>query len=142
MFLDFSDCLTRFLVFSPKFPKLLRMNKTEGNNYVFIYLFCMPLLYAGEKTMKINNRSTWRINRRLNCNTFNAVYMIECEKDNCKLRYKATGHHFNLPGHTLSHMKFTILEQVKVNSDNYRKERERYFIQKFDTYNQGLNRQR
>ena len=55
---------------------------------------------------------------------------------------KATGAHFNLPGHSLSHMKFTILEQVKVNSDNYRKERERYFIQKFNTYNKGLDRKR
>ena len=119
------------------------------------------------RNVKINKRSTWRINRRLNCNTFNAVYMIECDKDNCKLRYigeskrsikyriadhrgyivnkyvdKATGAHFNLPGHSLNNMKFTILEQVKENSDSYRKERERYFINIFDTYNKGLNRQR
>ena len=95
-----------------------------------------PYVMQG-RNMKINKRSTWRINRRLNCNTFNAVYMIECEKDNCKLRYigeskrltkyciadhrgyivnkhvdKATGAHFNLPGHSLSHMNFTILKQV------------------------------
>ena len=119
------------------------------------------------RNVKINKRSTWRINRRLNCNTFNAVYMIKCDKDNCKLRYigenkrsikyrianhrgyvvnkhvdKATGAHFNLPGHSLNNMKFTILEQVKENNDSYRKERERYFINIFDTYNKGLNKQR
>ena len=125
-----------------------------------------PYVIPG-RNIKIDKRSTWKINKKLNCNTFNAVYMIECEKDNCKERYigeskrsikyriadhrgyvvnkhvdKATGAHFNLPGHSLNHMKFTILEQVKVNSDMYRKERERYFINKFDTYNRGLNRQK
>ena len=105
--------------------------------------------------------------QKINCNTFNAVCMIERDKDNCKLRYigeskisikyciadhrgyvvnkhvyKATGAHFNLSGHSLNNMKFTILEQVKENSDSYRKERERYFINIFDTYNKGLNRQR
>ena len=53
----------------------------------------------------------------------------------------ATGEHFNLPGHTLSDLRITILEKVRSNDDMYRKERERYFIRKFNTYYKGLNRQ-
>ena len=83
----------------------------------------------------------------MTCESKNIVYLIQCEK--CKNRYigeserslkerisehkgyiknnhqdKATGAHFNQKGHTLEHMK----------------ERERFFIQKFNTYHQGMNR--
>ena len=92
--------------------------------------------------------------------------MIECNIDRCKQRYigeskrplkhrladhrgyivnqhidKATGAHYDQPGHSLANIKVTILEQVKVNCEMYRKERERYFINKFDTLQNGLNRQ-
>ena len=91
--------------------------------------------------------------------------MIECNKEKCHQRYigetkrmlkarladhrgyvanhdttKTTGAHFTLPGHSLSNMKVTILEQVKKDDDLYRKQREQYFIQKFDTMNRGLNK--
>ena len=95
----------------------------------------------------------------------NIVYVIECDKQNCKQKYigetkrtlwsrfadhrgyvqnkqmdKATGAHFNQPGHDLANMKISVLEQVKINSDLYRKEREEFFIRKFDTLNEGMNR--
>ena len=35
----------------------------------------------------------------------------------------ASGDHFNLPGHSLSDLKFIILEQGKIRSKKYRKER-------------------
>ena len=91
--------------------------------------------------------------------------MIECKK--CKERYigeskralkyrladhrgyvnreylaTATGAHFNKPGHDLSHLMVTILEQVKSKDDIYRKEREKYLINKFNTYYKGLNKQK
>ena len=37
---------------------------------------------------------------------------------------RATGAHFNLPGHSLADLKFTILEQVRYNDEEYRRERE------------------
>ena len=37
-------------------------------------------------------------------------------------------------------MKISVLEQVKINSDLYRKEREEFYIRKFDTLNEGMNR--
>ena len=52
-----------------------------------------------------------------------------------------TGDHFNLPGHSLENMKIQILEQVKFKNEQYRKERESYLINKFNTYYNGLNRQ-
>ena len=47
---------------------------------------------------------------------------------------QATGEHFNEPGHSLSDMSITILEKVKVNNTNYRKERERFLIKNFNTF--------
>ena len=44
-------------------------------------------------------------------------------------------------GHSLADMKMVILEKVKKNDELYRKEREHYFIRKFNTYYKGLNRQ-
>ena len=54
---------------------------------------------------------------------------------------QATGAHFNRPGHSLANMKILILEQVKKRDPLYRKEREKYFIQKFDTFYNGMNKQ-
>ena len=124
-----------------------------------------PFVLKG-KAIKIDKKNTWKIERPVNCNTFNCIYMIECEKDMCKQRYigqtgrilkfridehrgyvsnqvtsKATGAHFNLPGHSLANMKFTVLEQVKYNSEPYRREREKYHINQFNTFYKGLNRE-
>jgi hypothetical protein len=41
---------------------------------------------------------------------------------------KATGQHFNSPGHSLYDLTTTILEKVRSNDNLYRKEREKYFI--------------
>ena len=98
--------------------------------------------------------------------TKNIIYLIECKKQTCKAWYigeserqlkerlsdhkqniksifptQATGEHFNKPGHSLSDLSITILEKVKVNDTNYRKERERFQIKNFNTYYRGLNRQ-
>ena len=52
-----------------------------------------------------------------------------------------TGEHFNSPGHSLADTTVTILEKVRSSDDLYRKEREKYFIRKFNTFYKGLNRQ-
>ena len=57
-----------------------------------------------------------------------------------KITKKSTGHHFNLPGHSLSNMKVTVIEKVKKVDQNYRKEREHHFIRKFKTNYKGMNR--
>ena len=56
------------------------------------------------------------------------------------MKSKATGYHFNLPGHSIANLTVTILEKVKKHDEQYRKQREKYFIKKFNTYYKGLNR--
>ena len=53
----------------------------------------------------------------------------------------ATGEHFNSPGHSMSDLSITIIEKVRGKGEIYRKEREKYFIRKFNTFYRGLNRQ-
>ena len=89
--------------------------------------------------------------------------MIECNIENCKQKYigesgrsfkerfsnhikyvksntKATGEHFNSKEHSLANMKIIILEEVKKESEFYRKEREKYLIRKFYTYYEGMKK--
>ena len=120
-----------------------------------------PLIKCGNK-VKLKNNKEWNINKNVNCDSFNVIYLLECNKDNCRKRYvgetgrqfrfrladhrgyitnkiesQPAGAHFNLPGHSLANMNATILEQVKYSNEEYRKEREKYFIRKLDTYNIG-----
>ena len=122
-----------------------------------------PFLNEG-KFVKINGQTQWKITKRVTCETRNIVYMIKCSK--CKERYigetkrslkerlsdhrgyvynqkvdYVTGQHFNQPGHSLSDLKITVIEKQKNEDDMYRKERERYFINKFNTFHKGMNRQ-
>ena len=122
-------------------------------------------MYREVKSLKIN-QSEWKINQSVNCEISNCVYLIECQKTNCNMKYvgetkrifkfrladhrgyvnnhdytKATGDHFNSPGHSLADLTITVLEKVKSSDDLYRKEREKYFIRKFNTFYRGLNRQ-
>ena len=127
---------------------------------------CTACPYIKEVKSLYINQKEWKINQNLNCEIFNCIYLIECKKDNCNSKYvgetkrimkfrfaehrgyvnnkdesQATGEHFNLPGHSLSDMTITILEKVRSNDDLYRKERETYFINKFNTYYHGLNKE-
>ena len=113
----------------------------------------------------LNHKCSNKIDRKVNCNTTNVVYMLKCDKDNCRMQYigeterefklrvnehigyaknnqqnKTTGHHFNLPGHSWKNMKFIILEKVKHKDTIYREEREKYLIKKFGTYHRGMNK--
>ena len=130
-----------------------------GNN-------CTACPYILEKESLDINTIKWKIKRKVNCNSYNMIYMIICNTENCMKMYigeskrglkfrladhrgyivnkninQATGAHFNLPGHNLANLSVIILEQVKNKSDAYRKEREKYLISKFNTYYKGLNRQ-
>ena len=115
-----------------------------------------PYIMEGKK-VKINHQETWRIEKKVNCETYNCIYMLECKK--CGKRYVgetgrmlkarisdhrgyisnqvvaiSTGDHFNLPGHSLADLNITILERVNKDDENYRKDREAYFIHKFNTF--------
>ena len=53
---------------------------------------------------------------------------------------KTTGMHFNQKGHSVSNMQITIIEKVYNQDSQYRKQREKMFIQKFNTKYRGLNK--
>ena len=53
---------------------------------------------------------------------------------------KVTGEHFNSRGHSQSDMKISIVEKIYSNSDQFRKQRERMFISKFNTKYKGMNK--
>ena len=53
---------------------------------------------------------------------------------------KATGQHFNEPGHSVSDMTITVIEKLVNKDPQYRKQREKMFINKFNTRNKGLNK--
>ena len=53
---------------------------------------------------------------------------------------KATGAHFNLPGHSISEMRVVIIEKVHSLDPLVRKEREELYIRKFNTKYKGLNK--
>ena len=98
------------------------------------------------------------------CENSNIIYMIQCTKEHCienqyigesgrPLKYRladhcgyvtnlatkiATGAHFNSLGHSLSNMKVTIIE-LKKRCTEYRKQREKYHINKFNSFYRGVN---
>ena len=128
---------------------------------------CTACPYIREgKSIKVGQRN-WNINTKVDCNSYNVVYLLICNKEKCKENYyigetkklfkfrlaqhkgyitnkklnTATGAHFNLPGHSVSDLSATVLERVKINDTLYRKEREKYLINRLNTYHQGINRQ-
>ena len=147
----------------PSDPKAYPARRTRGMKRCGKNCSACPFIKE-VKSLYINGNE-WKINQNLNCEISNCIYLIECKKDRCNMKYigetkrilkfrltehrgyvnndddTATGQHFNLPGHSLSDLTVTILEKVRSNDDLYRRERERYFIRKFNTYYKGLNRQ-
>ena len=124
-----------------------------------------PYIEEGNK-LKINGIE-WSIKKQFDCNTYNLVYAIICTKDKCKKVYigeskrmlwarladhrgyisrgemdKATGAHFSQPGHSLADLRVTVLENTRGKTTEYRREREHYYIRKFNTFHEGLSKQK
>ena len=122
-----------------------------------------PFILEGSNINK--SGKSWKIQKNVNCNSENVVYMIECQKENCRQKYigqterkmserfsehrgyvnrkiisQPTGQHFNSPGHSISDMKVTVIEKIKKTDKMYREERETYFIALFNTFYRGLNK--
>ena len=104
----------------------------------------------------------------VNCETKNCIYYLIYRKPNCKeypkceyiglttrpfrnrlaehkqyvksrITDKPTGNHFTKTGHDLSHLAGLVLEEVKSSDPFVLRAREFMFIQKFDTFRNGLN---
>ena len=53
---------------------------------------------------------------------------------------EATGEHFNLPNHSISDMRLQIVEKVFSKSKAVREEREKMYINYFESETKGINR--
>ena len=105
------------------------------------------------------------INDAVSCDTKSYIYCITCRKDRCRLQYigksvvnfrtrmsqhrnyvanrmlqKATGEHFNRPGHKISDMIMTIIEKVHSDDPMVLSVREEHWIKKGNTKYKGINR--
>ena len=103
------------------------------------------------------------INTSVDCSSKNIIYLLGCNK--CPQQYigesermlkerfaehkgyvntqnisKATEAHFNSKGHSVSDMRVTVLEKVFSQDPQFRKQREKLYIQKFNTRYRGINR--
>ena len=122
-----------------------------------------PYISKGSTVRSTANNFKVDLNTAATCQTNNVIYMIGCLK--CDKQYigetnktlnqrfqqhkgyvnnkkldKATGAHFNLPGHSVSDMRISVVEKI-YNQDNFfRKEREKFYINKFHSKLKGLNR--
>ena len=54
---------------------------------------------------------------------------------------KPSGYHFNQAGHDISHLKGLVLEQVKSKDPFVLRAREFIYIEKFDTWTNGINKE-
>ena len=126
---------------------------------------CIACPFVKEGKRYKPEKVIWNITKAVNCETKNIIYLIECNKERCNAKYigeterpfkvriaehkryiqnhnltQATGNHFNKTGHNLNYMKATVLEQVKKDNVNYRKQREQFLINKFNTFHNGMNK--
>jgi peptide-methionine (R)-S-oxide reductase len=125
-----------------------------------------PFIHETQSVISSASDFSVQVKKPLNCNSSNVVYCISCDKSSCdyvqyigesgrkfKDRFsehigyvksgiisQPTGQHFNLPGHSIANMKATLLEKCEKNTATFRKLRESFFINKFDTKNKGLNK--
>ena len=122
-----------------------------------------PFVENGSSVKSTSTNHTIDINTSVNCQSRNIIYCITCL--NCRMQYvgeserslqdrfselrgyvthqnltKATGYHFNLPGHSVSDMRVTILEKIHSGDPLVRKEREELYIRQLNTKYKGLNK--
>ena len=122
-----------------------------------------PYVKVGKSVNSTNSNYRIEINSSVNCSSSNVIYMVGCKKCTqqyvgetersvkerfrehrgyvaANLKNKATGQHFNEPGHSVSDMTITVIEKVFNKDPQYRKQREKMFINKFNTRYKGLNK--
>ena len=102
------------------------------------------------------------INAKVDCNSSNVCYALNCMVANCGKQYigqtskslrerltqhlnyvdrnmEATGRHFNLPGHSKSDLRATVIEKVHSREVWCREEIESMHIRKANSFYEGIN---
>ena len=125
-----------------------------------------PYIKTGNIVKASDSAYKVELKEKFDCNTDNHIYLIECQvprcnhiqyigktKDRLKDRFgshrsdvntqkdKSLSNHFNLPGHKVSDMKVTVIEKVYNKNPLFLREREKYYMKKYNTRHQkGLNK--
>ena len=126
---------------------------------------CYLSIYVkeGKTVASTSNNCKVDINSSVTCSSSNIIYLLGCKR--CPQQYigeterslkerfsehrgyvtnnvtsKATGKHFNEKSHRVSDMTITILEKIFNPNPQFRKTREKMWINKFNTKCKGLNK--
>ena len=124
-----------------------------------------PFIKVQKFVKSTSNGKIVDLHKHHTCEDKNICYIIECKK--CRLQYvgetdrtlkdrfldhrgyvrreeleKATGLHFNLPGHQISDITISVLERINTNDSATRKQRESHWIEQLELYTKGINRRR
>lgn len=160
----------RELLVQARLPAQPKRNPTRNNLgmkkcHKHACIVC-PFIEEGRIANSSSTAYSVKIKVPVNCETKNVIYLITCQKPNCKKiqyigetkrkfrdRFKQhisyiqnnqvdqpIGKHFNLPGHNLNDLKVQIIEKCKSSSDMYRKVKESEYIEKFNSKHAGLNK--
>ena len=122
-----------------------------------------PFVKEGKTVASTSNNCKVDINSSVTCASSNIIYLLGCKR--CPQQYigeterslkerfsehrgyvtnnvisKATGKHFNEKSHRVSDMTITILEKIFNPNPQFRKTREKLWINKFNTKYKGLNK--
>ena len=124
-----------------------------------------PFIKVQKVVKSTSNSKVVDLHKHHTCEDKNICYILECKK--CRMQYigetdrtlkdrylehrgyirreeleKSTGAHFNLPGHDISDMSISVLERIYSTDPLYRKIRESYYIEQFESLTKGINRKR
>ena len=122
-----------------------------------------PFIKEGHTVQATQSNFKVDINVQANCLTTNCIYLLGSKR--CPQQYigeserslkerflehkgyvnnnvlsKATGAHFNLKGHKISDMELTIVEKIFNPDPQFRKQREKMYVNKFNTKHKGINK--
>ena len=146
-------------------PVYIRPTRIQTGYKKCTNVSCLTCPYSIPGKLIKSSASDFKIevNASVNCKSRNIIYLLTCK--HCGDQYvgetdreankrlidhrgyvnrndesKATGFHFNLPGHSVSDIQFQIIEKVFNNNPWYRKEREKMYINKFCSKLKGINK--
>ena len=123
-----------------------------------------PYVNQAKSVKATSSTYVHEVENAVNCTSCNIIYCITCLQ--CKAQYigesekslatrfgqhkgyvrnkkfdQATGAHFNQRGHCITDMQVMIIEKIHSTDGAYRKEREKMYINLFNTGYRGINKQ-
>ena len=158
----------RDMLVRAKMPPTRKTSSRKKVGFKNCGTMCALCPFASTSDQHTNTKTgqSWKIHSVLNCKSKNVVYKISCIK--CQFVYigetqrrlqdraaehrgyvrrkvlqHPVGEHFNSRGHNIADMRFVAIEQVRPLDDTLiRCQRERLWINTYDSIDSGANRRR